>query len=339
MNGIGIRKFGRLGFDVTDMGFGGAPIGNFLKPIPEDQAGSLVGRAWEAGVRYFDTAPFYGHGLSELRLGHYLRDKPRDQFVLSTKVGRVLRPARRSEISFAPWVNGAPFSCSFDYSYDGTMRSLEGSLHRLGLEYIDVLFIHDPDVFTHGVEQQKVRFREAMEGCYRALTRMREEGVVRGIGVGVNDLQVMVDFMRSGDFDALLVAGRYTLLEQDALTELLPLCEQRGTAIVIGGGLNGGILATGAVPGAKWNYAPAPTGILERVSRIEAICRRHRVPLPAAALQFLLAHPAISSHIPGTRTLEQLEQVLALVSHPIEPAFWEDLKAAGLLRKDAPVPH
>jgi len=219
------------------------------------------------------------------------------------------------------------------------MRSLEGSLHRLGLEYIDVLFIHDPDVFTHGVEQQKVRFREAMEGCYRALTRMREEGVVRGIGVGVNDLQVMVDFMRSGDFDALLVAGRYTLLEQDALTELLPLCEQRGTAIVIGGGLNGGILATGAVPGAKWNYAPAPTGILERVSQIEAICRRHWVPLPAAALQFLLAHPAISSHIPGTRTLEQLEQVLALVSHPIEPAFWEDLKAAGLLRKDAPVPH
>ncbi len=338
MNAINIRKFGRVGFDITDMGFGAAPIGNFLRPIPEAEAGAMVERAWEAGMRYFDTAPYYGHGLSELRLGHYLRWKPRDQFVISSKVGRVLKAARKETIDFKPWVDAAAFKPRFDYSYDGTMRSFEDSLQRLGLGYVDILFIHDADVFTHGAEMQKLYFRQAMDGCYRALIELREQGLVKAIGVGVNNWEVMLDFMKAGDFDTLLVAGRYTLLEQESLNELLPLCERRGTAIVIGGGFNGGILATGAVPGAKWNYAPAPAAIMEKVKKIEAVCARHKVPLAAAALQFLLAHPAVASHVPGTRNVAQMNQNLELVAFLIPTAFWQELKAEGLVRPDAPTP-
>lgn len=338
MPAINIRKFGRVGFDITDMGFGAAPIGNFLRPIPEEEAGAMVERAWEAGMRYFDTAPYYGHGLSELRLGHYLRWKRRSDFVLSSKVGRVLTAARREEIDFTPWVDGAAFKPRFDYSYDGTMRSFEDSLQRLGLEYIDILFIHDADVFTHGPEMQKVYFRQAMDGCYRALVKLREQGLVKAIGVGVNNWEVMLDFMKLGDFDTLLVAGRYTLLEQEALNELLPLCERRGTAIVIGGGFNGGILATGSVPGAKWNYAPAPEHIMEKVRKIEAVCSRHKVPLAAAALQFLLAHPAVASHVPGTRNVDQMNKNIALVEYPIPADFWLELRRERLIREDAPIP-
>jgi D-threo-aldose 1-dehydrogenase len=338
MNAINIRKFGRVGFDITDMGFGAAPIGNFLRPIPEEEAGAMVERAWDAGMRYFDTAPYYGHGLSELRLGHYLRWKPRDEFVVSSKVGRVLTAAPRETIDFKPWVNGAPFESRFDYSYDGTMRSFEDTLQRLGLGTIDILFIHDADVFTHGGEMQKVYFKQAMDGCYRALVKLREQGLVRAIGVGVNNWEVMQDFMKAGDFDTLLMAGRYTLLEQETLDELLPLCERRGTAVVIGGGFNGGILATGAVPGAKWNYAPAPEHLMQKVRQIEAVCARHKVPLPAAALQFLMAHPTVVSHVPGTRNVAQLNQNIALMEHPVPAELWADLKRAGLLREDAPVP-
>lgn len=338
MTGISARKFGRTPLWVTDMGFGAAPIGNFLRPISEDESDAMVQRAWNAGMRYFDTAPYYGHGLSEARVGESLRWKPREEFVLSSKVGRVLRAANRKDIDFRPWVDGLPFTTHFDYTYDGTMRSFEDSLQRLGLGHIDILFIHDADVFTHGAELQKVYFRQAMDGCYRALVRLRDEGAVKAIGVGVNNWEVMLDFMQQGDFDTLLVAGRYTLLEQESLDELLPLCERRNTAIVIGGGFNGGILATGAVPGAKWNYAPAPAPIMDKVRKIEAVCARHKVPLPAAALQFLLAHPAVASHIPGTRNVAQMEQNIALVSQPIPVEFWQDLKAEGLLRQDAPVP-
>jgi D-threo-aldose 1-dehydrogenase len=332
------RKFGRTDLIVTDMGFGAAPIGNFLKVIPEDVSDAMVQRAWAAGIRYFDTAPLYGHGLSELRLGYSLRGRPRDEFVVSSKVGRLLSPAPRQSIDFAPWVDAGAFTLRFDYSYDGTMRSLEDTLQRMAIERIDIAFIHDCDVFTHGAEQQKIYFKQAMEGSYKALLKLREEGVVKAIGVGVNEWQVCHEALKQGDFDGFLLAGRYTLLEQDSLDEFLPLCEKRKAAVVIGGGLNSGILATGAVPGAKYNYAPAPQPILEKVRKIEALCAQHKVPLPAAALQFLLAHPAIASHVPGTRTVEQMEQNIAWVSHPIAAAFWRDLKLSGLLRQDAPTP-
>jgi D-threo-aldose 1-dehydrogenase len=332
------RKFGRTDLIVTDMGFGAAPIGNFLRPISEEVSDAMVQRAWNAGMRYFDTAPLYGHGLSELRLGHSLRWKPRDEFVVSSKVGRLLLPTPRKNISFAPWVDAAPFIHRFDYSYDGAMRSLEDTLQRMGIERIDIAFIHDCDVFNHGVEQQKIYFKQAMEGSYKALLKLREEGVVKAIGFGVNEWQVCHEALKQGDFDGFLLAGRYTLLEQDSLDAFLPLCEKRNAAVVIGGGLNSGILATGAVPGAKYNYSPAPQSILDKVKKIEAVCARYKVPLPAAALQFLLAHPAIASHVPGTRTVQQMEQNIAWVSHAIPKDFWQDLKRAGLLRQDAPTP-
>lgn len=331
------RKFGRVDLEVTSFAFGTAPVGNIFREIDEATSDAMFQHAWNAGVRYYDTAPMYGHGLSELRTGQSLRWKPRGDFVLSTKVGRLLKPARRSTIDFAPWTNAAPFTMQFDYSYDGTMRSVEDSLQRMALESIDICFIHDIDVFTRGTDQPEV-FRQAMDGCWRALERLRSEGTLKAIGVGVNEWEVCHEALKQRDFDCFLLAGRYTLLEQDALNEFLPLCERRGAAVVVGGGFNSGILATGARPGAKYNYAPAPQPILDKVARIEAVCRAHAVPLPAAALQFVVAHPAIPSFIAGTRTVEQLDQNLAWFSHPIPPAFWSDLKTEGLLRPDAPVP-
>ncbi len=332
------RKFGRADLDVTVMGFGSAPIGNIFRPISEEESEAMISASWNAGLRYFDTAPMYGHGLSEARCGHGLRWYPRDEFALSTKVGRILKSKPRVKIDFTPWVDGLPFEATFDYSYDGTMRSIEDSLQRLALERIDIAFIHDVDVFTHGPEMHKQRFREAMDGCYRALDRLRSDGVVKAIGVGVNEWDVCYEALKQNDFDCFLLAGRYTLLEQDALDGFLPLCEERNAAVVVGGGFNSGILATGATEGAKYNYAPASEAIKNRVRNIEAVCREYDVPLPAAALQFVLGHPCIPSIVPGTRTVAQLEQNLAWISHPIPADLWPTLKANGLIREDAPVP-
>jgi D-threo-aldose 1-dehydrogenase len=338
MTGIHRRKIGRSGLAVTDLGLGGSPLGNRASPISEGQADDIVQRAWEAGIRYFDTAPLYGHGLAEARLGHSLRWKPREQFVISSKVGRILKPAPRQTIDFHPWADGLPFTCHFDYSYDGTMRSFEDSLQRLALERIDIAFIHDVDVFTHGAAQQRVVFRQAMEGAYRALIKLRDQGLVAAIGVGVNEWQPCHEALKQGDFDCFLLAGRYTLLEQDSLDEFLPLCEMRGAVVIAGGGLNSGILATGAITGAKYNYGTAPENIMEKVRRMELICKHHGVPLPAAALQFLLAHPAIASHIPGMRTIQQISQITGWLNHPIPLDLWEEFRAQRLLREDAPVP-
>jgi D-threo-aldose 1-dehydrogenase len=331
------RKFGRVDLSVTSFGFGTAPVGNIFREIDDATSDAMFQASWDAGVRYYDTAPMYGHGLSELRTGQSLRWKNRDDYVLSSKVGRLLKPARRGTINFAPWVNAGAFTMEFDYTYDGTMRSVEDSLQRMGLEHMDICFIHDIDVFTRGKDQPEV-FRQAMDGCYKALDKMRGEGVLKAIGVGVNEWEVCHEALKQRDFDCFLLAGRYTLLEQDALNDFLPLCEARGAAVVVGGGFNSGILATGAKPGAKYNYSPAPQPIMEKVAAIEAVCADHNVPLPAAALQFVVAHPAIPSFIAGTRTVEQLTQNLAWFSHPIPTAFWSELKAKGLLREDAPVP-
>ena len=331
------RRFGRADLQVTPFAFGTAPIGNFLAEIDEATSDAMFQTSWNAGVRFFDTAPMYGHGLSEIRTGQSLRWKKRDEFVLASKVGRVLKPARRSGIAFAPWVNAAPFAIEFDYSYDGTMRCFEDSLQRLALESIDMLFIHDIDVFTRGKDQPEV-FAQAMDGCYKALDRLRSDGAVKAIGVGVNEWEVCHEALKQRDFDCFLLAGRYTLLEQEALDGFLPLCEARGAAVLVGGGFNSGILATGAKPGAKYNYSPAPAHIMDKVAKIEAVCTEHKVPLPAAALQFVVAHPAIPSFCAGTRNVAQLEQNLAWFSHPIPAEFWAALKKKGLLREDAPVP-
>ncbi|MEZ5823727.1 MAG: aldo/keto reductase [Geminicoccaceae bacterium] len=331
------RKFGRVDLEVTAFSFGTAPVGNIFREIDEATSDAMFQHAWDAGVRYFDTAPMYGHGLSELRTGQSLRWKNRDDFVLSTKVGRILSPARRSSIDYAPWTNAGPFEMRFDYSYDGVMRSFEDSMQRLALERADILFIHDIDRFTRGADQPKV-FADAMDGAWKALERLRDEGSVKAIGVGVNEWEVCQAALETHDFDCFLLAGRYTLLEQESLDSFLPMCVERDVAVVIGGGFNSGILATGAIEGAKYNYAPAPADIMEKVRLIEQVCASHAVPLAAAALQFVVAHPAIPSFVAGTRTVEQLERNLAWFSHPIPADFWAELKAEGLLREDAPVP-
>ena len=332
------RKFGRVDLEVTAFGFGTAPVGNIFREIDDQTSDAMFQNAWDAGIRYYDTAPMYGHGLSELRTGHSLRWKERNDYVLSSKVGRVLHPAPKDSIDYGPWVNAGRFQSEFDYSYDGTMRSFEDSLQRLGLERMDIVFIHDIDRYTRGDAQPAV-FETAMNGCWKALETLRSEGTVKAIGVGVNEWEVCQAALERHDFDCFLLAGRYTLLEQNALDSFLPLCEERGAAVVVGGGFNSGILATGAVPGAKYNYSLAPEPIMERVRKIEAVCARHNVPLPAAALQFVVAHPAIPSFIAGTRTVAQLEKNLEWFSKPIPSDFWAELKHDGLLRSDAPVPN
>jgi D-threo-aldose 1-dehydrogenase len=338
MNPVEKRKWSRSGLETTLMGFGAAPIGNFLKPISEEDSAALIRTAWTAGIRYFDTAPMYGHGLSEARCGYALRWYPRDQFVISTKVGRLLKSRKRSEIDFTPWVDALPFQPRFDYSYDGTMRSIEDSLQRLGLEHIDIALIHDVDVFTHGRERQPEIFKTAMDGAGRALLKLRDEGVVKAVGVGVNEWEVAYEAIKQQDFDCLLLAGRYTLLEQDALDGFLPFCEKNGVSVILGGGYNSGILATGAVPGAKYNYTAAPEPILERVRKIEQVCQEYSVPLKAASLQFVLGHPAIPTNIPGVRTVAQLDDNLETFKAKIPAAFWEELKRRELIRADAPTP-
>ncbi len=330
-------KFGRVDLEVTPFGFGTAPIGNIFREIDEATSDAMIQEAWSQGVRYYDTAPMYGHGLSELRTGHSLRWKNRDDLVLSSKVGRILKPARKADIDYAPWTNAGRFTMHFDYSYDGTMRSFEDSLQRLNLERMDICFIHDIDVFTRGDEQPEV-FKQAMDGAWKALSELRDQGVVKAIGVGVNEWEVCHAALQRRDFDCFLLAGRYTLLEQDALNAFLPLCEERGAAVVVGGGFNSGILATGAKEGAKYNYAPAPDDVMDKVRKIEAVCAEHDVPLPAAALQFVVAHPAVPTFMAGTRTVKQLQQNLAWFSYPIPDQFWRDLKAKNLLREDAPTP-
>ncbi len=333
------RPLGRTGLPVTQMGFGAAPLGNLYEAFSDDEAHATVAAAHDAGVRLFDTAPFYGYGLSEHRLGEALRWRPRDGYVLSTKVGRLLKPQDPASIDGGLFKRTLPFEPVYDYSYDGVMRSFEDSLQRLALQRIDVLLIHDVDLWTHGSrEAVDQRFQEVMEGGYRALVKLRDEGQVTAIGAGVNEWQACQRLAEAGDFDCFLLAGRYTLLEQESLETFLPLCERRGIGIIIGGPLNTGILATGAVEGAYYNYAPPPPEIVKRVRRIEAVCRRHGVPLPSAALRFPLAHPAVAAIIPGARSPDEIARNVETFAVEVPADLWAELKAEGLLREDAPTP-
>lgn len=333
------RPLGRSGLEVPVIGFGGAPLGNMYQEFSDEQAHATVRAAYDAGMRLFDTAPLYGHGLSEHRIGAALRWLPRESFVLSTKIGRLLRPVAPEAADGGLFKRILPFEGVYDYGYDGVLRSVEDSLQRLGLSRIDVLLAHDVDVWTHGSEAARLeRFRELMGGGYRAMLRLREEGVVRAIGAGVNEIQACEDLARAGDFDCFLLAGRYTLLEQAALDTLLPWCQERGQSLLIGGPYNAGILATGAVPGAYYNYAPASPEILERVRRIEAVCARHQVRLATAALRFPLGHPSVATVIPGARTPEEVAQNQAIFEAPVPDELWSELKHEGLLRADAPTP-
>jgi D-threo-aldose 1-dehydrogenase len=327
---------GRSGIAVSVIGFGGAPLGDLYGALDDAAAIAAVAAAHDAGITLFDTSPWYGHGLSEHRFGTALRRVPRDSFVLSTKVGRWFDPRQR-RLPGSRFAGGFSHRPVFDYSYDGALRAFEQSLLRLGTDRVDILLLHDLDKRNQG-DMLETRFKEAMGGAYRALERLRAERVVRAIGVGLNEADMCARFARAGDFDVMLLAGRYSLLEQPALDDFLPLALEKRIGIMLGGVFNSGILALGAVPAAHYNYGAPPPDVLERVRRLEAVCRAHAVPLARAALHFPLGHPAISSLVLGAVTPDEVARNLAALAQPVPAALWRDLKSQGLLGAEVPTP-
>jgi D-threo-aldose 1-dehydrogenase len=326
-------KLGRTGLVVTALGFGATAIGGMYEEVSDGQAQAAVDAAWDRGIRLFDAAPQYGLGLGEMRLGRGLAHRPRDEYVLSTKVGRLLRAdAPPNPDDFGP--DGLPFdkgtpavSTVYDYSRDGVLASIEESLRRLGQDRLDIVYVHDPDNHV----------AEALDGAFPALIELRQQGVISAVGAGMNQTAVLETFARETDPDVFLLAGRYTLLEQGALDTFLPLCEQRGIAVVAGGTYNSGLLADPS-PGTHYNYLPAPGPLIERARQLQAVCARHGVPLKAAAIQFPLAHPAVAAVLTGARRDAELRENCALFDLPIPPELWQDLRADGLLDERAPVP-
>ena len=334
------RRIGRTRLSVSELGFGGAPLGNMFRTLEDADALAAVQASAARGISYFDTAPMYGFGLSEVRLGKALKPMVREQIVISSKVGRSLMPVDPGQVKPGIWNQPLPMRADIDFSYDAVMRSFEASLERLDTPFVDMLAIHDPDdnAVSAGLDPySRSHFKAAMDGAYPALDELRRQGLIKAIGVGITQWQMLCDFAVAGDFDYFLLAGRYTLLDHESLDKLLPLCERRGISLVIGGPYNSGILATGAVPGATYNYRPATPPILDKVARIQNICKRHDVSLPAAALQFPLHHPLVASVIPGARSAAEVENNLNLLSEAIPPEFWAELKTEKLINESAPV--
>ncbi len=333
------RAIRDTGLTVTRLGFGGASIGGLYREVTDAEAEGVVRHAWELGVRTFDVAPLYGYGAAERRFGAVLADKPRDAFVLSTKVGRLVVDADQvppaadvdhqqldgRDDAFYAGVAGRRIV--FDYSADGVRRSIGESLERLRLDRIDIALVHDPD--DH--------WDAAIRGAVPALLRLREEGVIRAVGAGMNQAPMLARFVREADIDAVLVAGRYTLLDQSALAALLPACEARGVAVLVAGVMNSGVLAAPRAD-ARFNYLPAPRAVVARAEALAAACERHAVPLRAAAMQLPLAHPAVVGLVAGVRTAAHLDEYPALLGREIPTALWDDLRANGLLDPATPVP-
>jgi D-threo-aldose 1-dehydrogenase len=332
------RRLGRSAVEVTELGFGGASIGELFVRVTERDAAATLAAAWDAGVRYFDTAPWYGRGLSELRTGAALRDHDRAEYRLSTKVGRYLRPATQEGFDGAPWLGGAPNEVVFDYTYDGIMRSVEQSRLRLGITRFDIAWIHDLDRLYFDPPTIDAHFRDLAGSGWRALEELRSSGQIGAIGAGINHLGLMPRFLDLGDIDAFLVAMPYTLLDQDVLDAEFPAGVERGVGYVIGAVFASGILAKGPVPGAKYAYADASAEVMDKTGRLAAVCERHGVPLAAAALQFPLGHPAVASVIPGASSPAQQTRNVEWFRTPIPDDLWAELKHEGLLRPDAPTP-
>ena len=335
MNPFAKRRLGSSPVSVTQLGLGGAQFGNVFSDLTDQAASDTVAAAYTAGIRYFDSAPLYGRGLSESRVGAGLAPFNRASLVISSKVGYTLVPRAGSA---GPFDNDT----RFDYSRDGVLRSLESSLRRLRTDRLDIVLIHDPDESVSnelGFDPYGTsHFAEVMDGAYPALHELRAQGVIGALGAGMNQWQMLSDFARAGDFDCFMLAGRYTLLEQGALATFLPLCAQKNIGVIIAGPYNSGILATGAAPSALWNYKPAPPALLARVAAIQAVCERHGVSLQAAALQFPFGHPAVASVIPGSRSVAELEANVQLLQHPIPAACWAELQSLSLLDPAAPLP-
>jgi len=329
-----VTRRGRT-LSFTSLGFGSAPLGNFLRALDERECDETITATWRRGLRYFDTAPLYGLGLSEIRVGRVLRQQRRDDYVLSTKVGRVLEPCAAGEANGGIYVDTPQVRFRYDYSYDGVMRSYEESLARLGLDRVDILYVHDVDGPNHGGRAgSEARIRELMEsGGWRALDELRAGGAVAAIGAGVNEWEPCARLLELADPDLFLLAGRYTLLEQEPIDTLFPKCQARGTGIVIGGPYNSGVLAGKST----YNYAEIPAEIAERIRALDDACHAHDVALRRAALQFVLAHPLVVSVIPGAVSVDEVEQNVAMLDDPIPAALWNDLKSKGLLHARAPV--
>jgi D-threo-aldose 1-dehydrogenase len=340
LDALEVRQIGKNGPAVTTLGLGGTSLGNMYRTVEDPAARAVVEAAYSGGVRLIDTAPVYGFGLSESRIGAALSALPRNDCIVSTKVGYRLLPLKPGEKGSDFWPGAPRLTSTFDFSHSGVRDSLLASLERLRLERVDMVAIHDPDEAA-GVDPSsgrplKSRFKEVMEGAYPVLEDLRRQGVIRAIGIGINQWRMLVDFARAGDFDYFLLAGRFTLLEQEPLDTLLPLCLQRHISLVIGGPFNSGILATGAVEGAYYNYVQASPQMLARVRRIEAICADFAISLRAAALQFPLAHKAVAAVVTGARSAEEVQQNLAALRENIPVGLWAALQHAGLLHPACP---
>lgn len=328
------RRVGRTALEVTELGLGSATLASIFNAVPDDQARATVVAALDAGISYFDTAPQYGFGRAEHLMGDGLRDR-RKGTVLSSKVGRLLAPYTGTETFRGNWVNPFPFDQVYDYSYDGIMRSVEDSRNRLGLAEIEILFVHDIGVMTHGKEQNAVYWKQLADGGYRALTELKASSLVKAIGLGVNEWEVCMDALALGDWDVFLLAGRYTLLEQTSLDPFLSTCLERGASVVCGGPFNGGaLMGTG-----KWNYGNAPAEIIQRVADLEAFCTGFGVPIGAAALQFPLAHKAICNVLPGPKSPTELDGILKWWNTPIPSEFWAALADRKLVAPGTPLPN
>jgi D-threo-aldose 1-dehydrogenase len=334
------RRIGSSGVEVTQLGLGGASYGSLFHEVPETDALAAISAAWDAGIRFFDTAPWYGRGLSELRTGAGLRYRPRDEFVLSTKIGRYLKgQVRGSGTPLGPWKAPIPFDVVFDYSYDGIMRAYEQSQLRLGLPWYDVAVIHDLDTGYHGDGPTlDGYFAQLATSGWRAVVELKAHGLIRAVGAGVNMLGMIPRFLELVDLDFFLVAMPYTLLRQEILEMEFPACVARGIGFVIGAPFQSGILATGSQRPASVDYAPPTPEVIEQVRRMEQVCARHDVPLPAAALQFPLGHPSVAAVIPGARHADHVARNVEHFRHRIPADLWSELKHEGLLRGDAPVP-
>jgi len=325
------REIGNTGVKVSVLGLGGAPLGGNFVDLDDAQAANVVSEALRLGLTYFDTAPWYGFGRSERTLGNTLRGK---NVTLSTKVGRILKPGAVAKPENYGMVKPLPFNPIYDYSYDGIMRAYEDSLQRLGLERIDILLVHDIGTFQHG-EKNEHHFNELKLTGYRAVNELRVNGDIKAIGLGVNENKICLDALDIGDWDVFLLAGRYTLLEQTSLDELFPACKNRNTSIICAGPFNSGVL----VGREMWNYADAPKNVIEKVNALKLIADQYGVSLPAAALQFPLANPIVSSVIPGPRSIQEVIEIEKWFSEIIPTEFWVDLKSKGLLDARAQIPY
>ncbi len=333
------RKVGNTALELPVFGFGAAHLGELYSRVDEESSQATLEAAWNTGIRYYDTAPWYGRGLSEHRLGGFLRTRQRDGFFLTTKVGRTLhRPADPKSFDRSPWAGGLNFDVRFDYSHDGIMRSYEGALQRLALDTVDALVIHDLDIAYHGAEVQLAHEKALVSSGMKALEELKRSGDIKAFGMGINTNVALEKTATQVQLDFCLVAMPYTLLDQQSLTTGMAECLKRGVSVIIGAPFASGILVTGSSGAANYGYAKATPEVQAKVRGMEAVCRAHNVALPAAALQFLLAHPAVVSVIPGGAKPEEVVQNVASLAAPIPAGFWSDLKAQGLIHPEAPVP-